>query len=104
MQPDLRADYQRIGEERDAAGAIADREKLWFFVRLGAFCWAWVAVGGVMMARGLHINATIGPFYFPGLMDRAEMWFNSGLFVGTAGPLMTLIFGLRRATHRGLLD
>lgn len=104
MQDDLRADYARIGQERDDAGRVADREKRWFFIRVAAICWAWVIVGGVVMAQAFHIDATVGHFYFPELMDRANLYLQTGVFVGTAGPLGTLIWGWRAATHRGYLD
>jgi hypothetical protein len=104
MDRDLRSEYERIGAERDEAGRVADRERFWFFVRLAGICWLWVIAGGVIMAQGFHINATVGQFYFPGLMAKAEAWLKGGLFVGTAGPLGTLIVGWRRARARGYLD
>jgi hypothetical protein len=104
MQDDLRAEYARIGQERDDASRSADREKFWFFVRVAGVCWAWVIVGGLVMAQAFRINAAVGPFYFPELMDRANLFLQAGLFVGTAGPLGTLIWGWRAASHRGYLD
>ena len=91
MDRGLTSEYERIGAERDHAGRLADRERFWFFVRLAGICWLWVIVGGLMLAQGFHINATVGQFYFPGLMAKAEAWLKGGLFVGTAGPLATLI-------------
>jgi hypothetical protein len=104
VQDDLRAEYQQIGIERDAAGRIADRERFWFFVRLAAVCWIWVVVGGFIMAQAFHINATVGQFYFPGLMEKAEAYLKAGVFIGTAGPLGTLVIGWRKAAERGYLD
>lgn len=104
MQDDLRAEYQRIGAERDEAGRIADRERFWFFVRLAGVCWVWVIIGGFIMARAFHIDATVGQFYFPSLMEKAETYLKVGVFVGTAGPLATLIIGWRKAAQRGYLD
>ena len=104
MQADLRDEYARIGRERDATGRLADRERLWFFVKVGAICWLWVIAGAVVMAQGFHVNATVGGFYFPKLMARAESFVSAGVFIGTAGPLATLIWGWRIAARRGYLD
>lgn len=104
MDPELRSQYARIGRERDEAGRVADREKFWFFVRLAGVCWAWVAVGGVIMAQAFHINAVVGQFYFPGLMDKANAYLKTGVFIGIAGPLGTLIAGWRIAARRGYFD
>lgn len=104
MQTDLKAEYSRIGKERDAGGKIADRARFWFHLRTLAWCWVWVVIGGVLMAKSLHINASVGPFYFPGLMAKAEAYWNGGLFIGTAGPIATLLFFWRRAINRGILD
>jgi hypothetical protein len=104
MQSDLRAEYERIGKERDEAGRASDRERFRFFVRIAVISWIWVIIGGALMAKGLNIDATVGPFYFPGLMARAEALFKGGLFIGTAGPLLTIIFGMRMGNNRGYLD
>jgi hypothetical protein len=104
MDRQLRSEYEEIGRERDQAGRVADRERFWFFVRLAGVCWAWVVVGSLVMAQGFHINATVGQFYFPGLMAKAEAYLKGGVFVGTAGPLATLIIGWRKASARGYLD
>jgi hypothetical protein len=104
VDPQLRKEYAQIGSERDAAGRLADREKFWFFVKLAAACWGWVAVGAVVMAQGFHINAVVGQFYFPDLMDRAQLWVEAGGLIGVAGPLGTLIYGWRVASRRGYLD
>jgi hypothetical protein len=104
MQSDLKVEYERIGQEREAAGRIADRERFWFFVRLAALCWVWVVIGLVIMAQAFRINATVGQFYFPGLMAKADAYLKIGVFVGTGGPLATLIVGWRKASHRGYLD
>lgn len=104
MLNDLRAEYAQIGRERDDAGRIADRERFWFFVRVAAICWVWVIVGGFIMAQAFHIRATVGQFYFPGLMAKAEAYLKTGVFVGTAGPLATIIIGWRKAAQRGYLD
>lgn len=104
MQSDLRTEYKKIGEERDAMGRIADRERFWFFVRVACIAWVWVIIGGVVMAQAFHIQAAVGQFYFPGLMGKAEAYLMGGVFIGTAGPLGTLLVGWRKATHRGYLD
>ena len=104
MQQDLRNEYARIGEERDASGRIHDRERRWFWVRIAVMCWAWVIIGAVVMAQGFHINATVGHFYFPGLMDRARLWIDTGVFVGTTGAFCTLVWAWRTASKRGYFD
>jgi hypothetical protein len=104
MQSDLRDEYARIGTERDAAGREHDRERFWFYVRVAAVSWVWVVIGGVIMAQGFHMNASVGPFYFPELMDRAHLMIDAGVFVGTTGAFVTLVWGWRAASKRGYLD
>lgn len=104
MQVNLRDEYTRIGQERDAAGREFDRSKLWFFVRIGAVCWAWTIAGAVVMAQAFHIDASVGQFYFPERMETAQLWMKGGLLIGTGGPLGTLIWGWRTAGRRGYFD
>ena len=104
MQTDLRDEYAQIGRERDQAGRVLDRERRWFWVRVAVVCWVWVILGGVVMAQGFHLNATIGPFYFPDLMDRAQLYVDTGVFVGTAGAFCTIVWAWRVATKRGYFD
>ena len=104
MQDDLRSEYEQIGRERDAAGRIHDRQRFWFWVRVAAACWVWVAIGGVIMAQGFHLNAVVGPFYFPDVMDRAQLYVDTGVFVGPAGAFVTLIWAWRTASKRGYFD
>lgn len=104
MQNDLRTEYKKIGEERDAMGRVVDRERFWFFVRVACIAWTWVIIGGAIMAQAFHIQAAVGQFYFPRLMDKADAYLKAGLLIGTAGPLGTLIIGWRKATQRGYLD
>ena len=104
MQSDLRDEYARIGTERDSAGRLHDRERFWFWVRIAVACWIWVIIGGVIMAFAFHLNATVGAFYFPEVMDRAELYLKTGVFVGTSGAFTTLVWGWRTASKRGYLD
>lgn len=104
MDEKLRTEYAEIGRERDAAGRVHDRERFWFYVRIGAVCWAWVVVGGLIMAQGFHMNAVVGQFYFPDVMDRAQLWVDTGATVGSAGAFATLMWGWRAASKRGYLD
>ena len=69
-----------------------------------AWCWVWVVVGGVLIGESFHINATVGWIYFPKLMAKAQACFLGGVFVGAAGPLVTLLVAWRKAMNRGLLD
>jgi hypothetical protein len=104
MQPDLRTEYERIGRELQESGKEADRHKVRFFVRLGGVCWVWVIIGLALVGESFHINATVGHFYYPALMAKAQMYFSAGMFVGTAGPIGTLLWGWRRASALGYLD
>ena len=104
MQEDLRREYEQIGQERDEASRLAAREKRRFFVKVAVICWVWTVIGLVLVGRSFNINATIGNLYFPGLMQKAGLYMSAGLFVGTAGPIATLIVGWRKATERGYLD
>ena len=104
MYEKLLAEYAQIGRERDEAGRVHDRQRFWFWVRIAAVAWVWVIVGAAIMANGFHLNAVVGPFYFPDVMDRAKLWFQTGAFVGTAGPLVTFLWAWRTAGKRGYLD
>jgi hypothetical protein len=104
VQDDLRSEYAQIGRERDAAGRIHDRQRFWFWVRVAVVCWLWVMTGGFIMALGFHMNAAIGQFYFPDLMDRAQLYVNTGVFVGTTGAFATLMLAWRTAAKRGYFD
>ena len=104
MQEDLRAEYAEIGRERDESGRVHDRQRFWFWVRVALGCWAWTIVGAAIMANAFHIQAVVGPFFFPDRMDVARLWLQGGLLIGTAGPFATLIWGWRTANKRGYFD
>jgi hypothetical protein len=104
VQPGLRDEYTRIGRERDESGRIHDRRRFWFWTRVAAACWAWVIAGGAIMAQGFHMNATIGAFYYPDLMDPAKLMVDAGVFVGTSGAFATLVWAWRAANKRGYFD
>src|SRR6201989_1303582 len=96
MDSDLRAEYDRIGREKDAAGKEADRSKVRFLVQVAAMCWVWVIIGMALVGESFHIDATIGQLYYPALLAKAQAYFSAGMFVGTAGPIGTLLWGWRR--------
>ena len=96
--------HARIAAEYEADARDAKRERRQLAWKTLGVCWLWVFVGVALMAEGLHINAVIGPFYYPGLMARAQGFFWGGLFVGTAGPIVTLFVAGRKAIDRGLLE
>lgn len=96
--------HQRIADEYEADARDIKRERWSFALLTLAGCWFWVVVGAVLMGESFHINAVVGWVYFPKLMARAQGYFMGGLFVGTAGPLGTLLFAWRRAMDRGLLQ
>jgi hypothetical protein len=104
VQDDLREEYARIGHERDAAGRAHDRQRFWFWVKVAGVCWVWTIIGGAIMANAFHINATVGQFFFPDLMDRAKLWLNAGILVGTGGSFATLVWAWRAADRRGYFD
>lgn len=56
------------------------------------------------MAQGLHMNAVVGKFYFPDVMDRAQLWFDTGAFIGSAGAFATIMWAWRTASKRGYFD
>ncbi len=101
MQDDLRSEYAEIGRERDDAGRVHDRLRFWFWVRVSALAWVWVIIGGAIMAQGFRLNAVVGSFYFPDVMDRARLWMNTGIFVGTTGAFATFMWAWRIASKRG---
>jgi hypothetical protein len=96
--------HQRIADEYAADVRDIKRERWRFMWRTLAWCWAWVIIGGLLMGESFHINAVIGWIYFPKLMAKAQAFFLGGLFVGSAGPVATLLVAWRRAMDRGLLD
>jgi hypothetical protein len=96
--------HQRIADEYEADARDITRERRRFVLLTLGGCWFWVLVGGVLMGKSFHINATVGWVYFPTLMARAQAYFVGGLFVGTAGPLATLLIAWRRGMTRGLLE
>jgi hypothetical protein len=96
--------HQRIADEYAADARDITRERRRFMVRTLAWCWLWVIIGGLLMGKSFHIDATVGWIYYPQLMAKAEGYFQGGLFIGTAGPLASLLIGWRRAVSRGLLD
>jgi hypothetical protein len=96
--------HARIAAEYEAGVRDAKRVRRQLAWKTIGFCWLWVFVGGAMMGEGLHINAVVGPLYFPGLMARAQGFFLGGLFVGTTGPIVTLFVAWKKAMDRGLLE
>ena len=104
MQNDLRSEYAEIGRERDAAGRVHDRLRFRFWVLVCAVAWVWVMVGGVIMAQGFRLNTVVGPFYFRVVLDRAQLWLNTGIFVGTTGAFATFMWAWRTASKRGYFD
>lgn len=96
--------HQRIADEYAADARDVKIERRRFMIQTLALCWLWVILGGLLMGESFHINAVIGWIYFPKLMAKAQAFFLGGLFVGTAGPVATLLVTWRRAMDRGLLD
>jgi hypothetical protein len=104
VQDDLRSEYAQIGRERDEASRIHDRARFRFWVRVVLVCWAWTVLGAAVMANAFHIRATVGAFFFPDLMDRAKLWMQAGMLIGTAGSFATLVWAWRTADKRGYFD
>ena len=95
---------QRIAAEYDADARDAKRERRRLAWQTLALCWGCVIIGAALMGESFHISATVGWIYFPHLMAKAQAYFWTGMFVGVAGPLASLIIGGHRAMSRGLLD
>jgi hypothetical protein len=96
--------HARIAAAYEADARDIKRERLAMAIRTVGWCWAWVLAGAGLMGEALHINASVGPFYYPGLMARAQLFFAGGFFIGTAGPLATLLMAWRKAVSRGLIE
>lgn len=101
---DVRAEYQRIGSERDAAGRQFDRERLLFMVLTVVYCWVWTIAGLALIGMSFHVHATIGWIELPRQMAIAKAYFWGGVLVGTGGAFATLVYRWRQAMERGMLD
>jgi hypothetical protein len=104
VQPDLREEYARIGAERDLEGRAFVRQRFWFWVKVACVCVVWNIIGGAVMANAFHINATVGQFFFPDLMETAQLWLKGGILIGTGGATATLVWAWRTADKRGYFD
>ena len=102
--PSIKAEYERIGQERHEAGKLADRDKLWWVVRTLVWCWLWSLAGIALILMSSHVRGQIGFIELPRQMLLAKSYFWGGLVVGTAGSLGTLIINWRKALDRGLFD
>lgn len=100
----LKAEYERIGRERDEAGKLADRDKRRFMVRTLVWCWVWSLAGIALILKSWNVRGQIGFIELPGQMLLAKTYFWSGLVVGTGGSFGALVYGWRKAMDRGLLD
>jgi hypothetical protein len=101
---DVKAEYQRIGSERDAAGRVFDRERRVFMVMTLVYCWIWTIAGLALMAVSFHVHATIGWIELPRQMLKAKSYLWGGLMVGTGGSFGALVYRWRQAMERGMLD
>jgi hypothetical protein len=100
----LKAEYERIGSERDAAGRVFDRERRLFMVMTVVYCWLWTIAGLAVMGVAFHIPATIGWIELPRQMMKAKAYFWGGVMIGTGGGFGTLVYRWRQAMERGMLD
>jgi len=96
--------HARIAAEYEAGARDAKRERRRLALKTVGWCWLWTLIGGALWGESLHINAVVGFVYYPELMARAQLFFLAGIFVGTAGPLITLFVAWRTAMDRGILD
>jgi hypothetical protein len=101
---DVKAEYERIGSERDAAGRVFDRERRVFMMMTLVYCWIWTIAGLALMAISFHVHATIGWIELPRQMLIAKSYFYGGILVGTGGAFATLVYRWRRAMDRGMMD
>ena len=77
---------RRFAEHREA-----DSDTRRDYVRTALACWAWCMLGIALIALSLHLtDATI-----------AEALFWSGLGIGNAGMIFTLLGAYRRGEKRG---
>jgi hypothetical protein len=95
--------HARIAAEYAADARDIKRERRRLALQTLGWCWFWCIVGVALMGESFHINATVGWLYFPKTMARAQGFFLGGLFAGTAGPLISLFIGWRRAMDRDLI-
>ena len=83
--------YEAMGRERDAAELEASRVRRRDLVRTGVLCVAWMLVGLYLLGWSVHTT------------DDRYGWlaFYSGLIVGNAGIVFTLLAAYRRGEQRG---
>ena len=82
---------QEIGRQREAAELEANRAVRWTLVRCGAMCFAWMLVGLYLLGWSAHT----------GDEQYGRIAFYSGVIVGNAGILYTLLATYRRLEKRG---
>jgi hypothetical protein len=100
----VKAEYERIGHERDAAGRVFDRERRVFMTMTVVYCWLWTIVGLALIGASFHVRATIGFIELPRQMLLAQSYFWGGVTLGTGGGFGTLVYRWRKAMDRGMLD
>ena len=82
---------EEIGRQREAAERETRRSVRWALVRCGALCVGWTLVGLYLLGWSVH---TTDEHY-------GRIAFYSGVIVGNAGILYTLLATYRRLEKRG---
>lgn len=87
----VKAEYERIGREREQASREADRLYRWELVRVCAEMFSWAAVGLVIAAFAFHVHRR----------DTGMILLYTGMIVTWSGVLWTIASAYRRGEARG---
>ncbi|MFI5230093.1 MAG: hypothetical protein ACHQWU_13550 [Gemmatimonadales bacterium] len=87
----VKAEYERIGRERDEASRWADRFYRWELVRVCARMFGWTVLGLVPAAFAFHVNDR----------DLGKILLYTGMIITASGILWTIASAYRRGEERG---
>ena len=82
---------EELARRRSAEHREAERDKRRDYVRTAIVCWAWCILGLVFIALSFHLTDIV----------IAEALFWTGLGIGNAGIIFTLLALYRRGEKRG---
>ena len=82
---------EELARRRDAEHQQARRDTRRDYIRTALVCWAWCILGLAFIALSFHLTD----------MTIAEGFFWTGLGVGNAGMIFTLLGAYRRGEQRG---
>ena len=89
--PIPRDQREQLERQRQTDHRLAERDKVWDFVRAAAECWLWLILGLALIAWSVH---TTDQRY-------ARIAFLVGLAVGNGGIFYTILSLYRRGEARG---